>query len=183
MLHSSPDSWGGHVSSTHLRVSRNLLARAGRMRRRSDRCGVPCPRYRVRRVSLAFGLTVLTGAYTFGPISGAHFNPAVTVGLWAGGRFEIRRVLPYIVSQVLGAVAASARPLRDRQRRTTIRSRGRIRGERLRCAFTGRLLAGLGATHRGRDDVHVSDRDPRVSRRVRAGRSGDVQPILIHSGA
>jgi aquaporin Z len=78
------------------------------MRRRSDRCGVPCPRYRVRRVSLAFGLTVLTGAYTFGPISGAHFNPAVTVGLWAGGRFEIRRVLPYIVSQVLGAVAASA---------------------------------------------------------------------------
>ena len=59
-------------------------------------------------VALAFGLTVLTGAYTFGPISGAHFNPAVTVGLWAGGRFQSRLVLPYIVTQVVGAIVASA---------------------------------------------------------------------------
>ena len=59
-------------------------------------------------VALAFGLTVLTGAYTFGPISGAHFNPAVTVGLWAGGRFRSHLVLPYIVSQVIGAIVASA---------------------------------------------------------------------------
>ena len=59
-------------------------------------------------VALAFGLTVLTGAYTFGPISGAHFNPAVTVGLWAGGRFQRRLVLPYILSQVVGAIVASA---------------------------------------------------------------------------
>ncbi len=59
-------------------------------------------------VALAFGLTVLSGAYTFGPISGAHFNPAVTVGLWAGGRFQGRLVLPYVVTQVVAAVVASA---------------------------------------------------------------------------
>jgi len=58
-------------------------------------------------VSLAFGLTVLTGAYAFGPVSGAHFNPAVTIGLWAGGRFPSRNVLPYVVTQVVGAVVAS----------------------------------------------------------------------------
>ena len=59
-------------------------------------------------VSLAFGLTVLTGAYAFGPISGGHFNPAVTVGLWAGGRFPANSVLPYVLVQVAGAVAAAA---------------------------------------------------------------------------
>jgi len=59
-------------------------------------------------VSLAFGLTVLTGAYALGPISGGHFNPAVTVGLWAGGRFAANQVLPYIVAQVVGGVAGAA---------------------------------------------------------------------------
>jgi aquaporin Z len=58
-------------------------------------------------VSLAFGLTVLTGAYALGPVSGAHFNPAVTIGLWAGGRFPASRVAPYIAAQVVGAVAAA----------------------------------------------------------------------------
>ncbi len=57
-------------------------------------------------VSLAFGLTVLTMAYGIGHISGCHLNPAVSIGLWAGGRFESRQLLPYIVSQVLGAIAA-----------------------------------------------------------------------------
>ncbi|MGE0439039.1 MAG: aquaporin Z [Gemmatimonadales bacterium] len=59
-------------------------------------------------VALAFGLTVLTMAYAIGPISGCHLNPAVTVGLWAGGRFPAGRVLPYVGAQVLGAVAAAA---------------------------------------------------------------------------
>jgi aquaporin Z len=59
-------------------------------------------------VSLAFGLTVLTAAYSLGPISGGHFNPAVTVGLWAGGRFPARQIGPYIVVQVAGAIAAAA---------------------------------------------------------------------------
>jgi aquaporin Z len=57
-------------------------------------------------VSLAFGLTVLTMAYAIGPISGCHLNPAVSVGLFAAGRFPAGKLVPYIVSQVLGAVAA-----------------------------------------------------------------------------
>lgn len=58
-------------------------------------------------VSLAFGLTVLTMAFAVGHVSGGHFNPAVTIGLWAGGRFEIGKVVPYIVAQVVGAVLAA----------------------------------------------------------------------------
>ena len=58
-------------------------------------------------VSLAFGLTVLVGAYGLGHISGAHFNPAVTLGLYAGGRASGKDVLPYIISQILGAIAAA----------------------------------------------------------------------------
>lgn len=57
-------------------------------------------------VSLAFGLTVLTGAYAFGHISGGHFNPAVSFGLWAGGRFPAKDLLPYVIVQVLGAALA-----------------------------------------------------------------------------
>jgi aquaporin Z len=57
-------------------------------------------------VSLAFGLTVLTMAYAIGHISGCHLNPAVSVGLWAGGRFPANQLLPYIIAQVLGAIAA-----------------------------------------------------------------------------
>ena len=59
-------------------------------------------------VSLAFGLTVLTGAYALGPISGGHFNPAVSVGLWAGGRFPTALLLPYAVAQVIGGVIGAA---------------------------------------------------------------------------
>jgi aquaporin Z len=59
-------------------------------------------------VALAFGLTVLTAAYALGPISGGHFNPAVTVGLWAGGRFPAAHIGPYIVAQLIGAIVAAA---------------------------------------------------------------------------
>jgi aquaporin Z len=59
-------------------------------------------------VSLAFGLAVLTAAYALGPISGGHFNPAVSFGLWAGGRFPAAHLLPYVVAQVIGAVLAAA---------------------------------------------------------------------------
>ena len=58
-------------------------------------------------VALAFGLTVLTMAYAFGHVSGGHFNPAVTVGLWVSGRFSAKDVLPYIGAQVVAAVAAA----------------------------------------------------------------------------
>ncbi|MGC4251264.1 MAG: aquaporin Z [Sphingobium sp.] len=59
-------------------------------------------------VALAFGLTVLTMAYSIGHISGCHLNPAVTIGLWAGGRFPVRDIAPYIVAQLVGAVIAAA---------------------------------------------------------------------------
>ena len=59
-------------------------------------------------VALAFGLTVLTMAFAVGHISGAHFNPAVSIGLWAGGRFPASKLLPYIVSQVIGGLAGAA---------------------------------------------------------------------------
>lgn len=58
-------------------------------------------------VSLAFGLTVLTMAYAVGPISGGHFNPAVSFGLFTSGRFPAKELLPYIISQVLGGIAAA----------------------------------------------------------------------------
>ncbi len=62
--------------------------------------------YRVL-VSLAFGLTVLTAAYALGHISGGHFNPAVSIGLWAGARFEAKELATYIISQIIGATLAA----------------------------------------------------------------------------
>ncbi|MEX0320572.1 MAG: aquaporin Z [Puniceicoccaceae bacterium] len=59
-------------------------------------------------VSLAFGLTVLTMAYAIGHISGCHLNPAVSIGLWVGGRFDAKELLPYIIAQVLGGLVAGA---------------------------------------------------------------------------
>lgn len=58
-------------------------------------------------VSLAFGLTVLTIAYSLGHISGAHLNPAVSIGLWVGGRFNAKDLVPYIIAQLLGGIAAA----------------------------------------------------------------------------
>ncbi len=58
-------------------------------------------------VALAFGLTVLTMAYAVGHISGGHFNPAVTLGLWAGGRISFSDVIPYIIAQIIGGIAAA----------------------------------------------------------------------------
>jgi aquaporin Z len=58
-------------------------------------------------VSLAFGLAVLTMAYVFGPVSGGHFNPAVTLGLWASGRFPAQNILPYFLAQVTGGAAGA----------------------------------------------------------------------------
>ena len=70
--------------------------------------GVPTVGVGYEGVALAFGLTVVTGAYAFGHISGAHFNPAVTLGLFTAGRFPGRDVLPYWIVQVAGAVVAGA---------------------------------------------------------------------------
>jgi aquaporin Z len=70
--------------------------------------GIPAVGIGYLGVAFAFGLTVLTMAYAVGHISGGHFNPAVTVGLWVGGRFSAADVVPYIVAQVIGAIAAAA---------------------------------------------------------------------------
>ena len=59
-------------------------------------------------VALAFGLTVLTMAFAVGHISGGHFNPAVTIGLWAGGRFPAKEVVGYVIAQVVGGIVAAA---------------------------------------------------------------------------
>jgi len=58
-------------------------------------------------VALAFGLTVVTMAYAIGHISGCHLNPAVSIGLWAGGRFDKKELIPYIIAQVLGGIAGA----------------------------------------------------------------------------
>src|SRR5215467_733026 len=70
--------------------------------------GVPMFGIGYAGVALAFGLTVVTGAYALGHISGAHFNPAITLGLTVAGRFPVRDVFPYIVAQVLGGIVAGA---------------------------------------------------------------------------
>jgi aquaporin Z len=59
-------------------------------------------------VALAFGLTVVTMAYAIGHVSGGHLNPAVTIGLWSGGRFPAAEIIPYVIAQVVGAIVASA---------------------------------------------------------------------------
>jgi aquaporin Z len=69
--------------------------------------GVPNVGIGYAGVAFAFGLTVVTGAYAFAPISGAHFNPAVTLGLWAGRRFPTADVIPYWIAQVGGAIVAA----------------------------------------------------------------------------
>ena len=90
------------------RVPRHVLADIWRLRQRRTGCRLPAAGYRFVGVSLAFGLTVLTGAYALGPISGGHFNPAVSVGLALGGRFKASELPGYVVAQVLGAIAAAA---------------------------------------------------------------------------
>jgi glycerol uptake facilitator-like aquaporin len=87
-------------------VSRYILADTGRLRQRGAGGGISA-RIGLLGVSLAFGLTVVTGAYAFGPVSGGHFNPAVSVGLVIGKRFSASELPGYIISQVLGAIAAA----------------------------------------------------------------------------
>ena len=105
------------------RVLRHLLAGLRRhLRGRAG--GIRGARLGWVGVALAFGLTVMTMAYAVGHISGGHFNPAVTVGLWAGGRFPAAKVPVYVVAQVLGAIAAArtARPGRRAGRSHRVRA-------------------------------------------------------------
>lgn len=82
-------------------------------------------------VSLAFGLTVLTMAYAIGHISGCHLNPAVTLGLWAGKRFPASEILPYIIAQVLGAIAGAGIFIYHRKRKSRVLDGKRICHQRI----------------------------------------------------
>ena len=73
-------------------------------------------------VALTFGLSVVTMAYAIGHISGCHLNPAVTVGLAAGGRFPAQQIVPYVIAQVIGAIVGGGAALCDRKRRARLRS-------------------------------------------------------------
>jgi aquaporin Z len=88
------------------RATRDLLAGAWRLRQRGAGGGISRRGIGLLGVSLAFGLTVLTMAFAIGHISGCHLNPAVSIGLWAGGRFPAKDLAPYIVAQVIGGVIA-----------------------------------------------------------------------------
>ncbi len=89
-------------------------------------------------VALAFGLTVVTMAYAVGHISGAHFNPAVTIGLWAGGRFPAAKVPVYLVAQVARRHRRLRRAVRHRRRQGRLQPLERLRGQRLRGALARR---------------------------------------------
>jgi aquaporin Z len=82
-------------------------------------------------VAFAFGLTVLTMAYAVGHISGGHFNPAVTIGLWSAGRCANKHVIPYIIAQVIGAIARRRRPVAYCLGQTRLGD-GKFCGQRLR---------------------------------------------------
>ena len=112
-------------------------------------------------VSLAFGLTVLTAAYALGPISGGHFNPAVSLGLWAGGRFPAAHLLPYWVAQLAGAIVAAAVLYVIATGHAGFDPSAGFASNGFGSLSPGKYSMGAAHRHRGRDDVHVSDRHPR----------------------
>ena len=121
-------------------------------------------------VSLAFGLTVLTMVYTIGPVSGCHINPAVSIGLWAGGRFPASSLIPYVVAQVVGGDRRRRRALRHRERQgRASTSRAASPRTATRAHSPGGYSLDRVPRHRGRDDVHVPDRHPRRHRQAGAG--------------
>ena len=97
-----------YAATSWSRIFWHVLADIRGLRQCSARRGLSVLGIGFLGVSFAFGLTVLTMAYAVGHVSGGHFNCAVTIGLWAGGRFKASDVLPYVLAQVAGAIAAAA---------------------------------------------------------------------------
>jgi glycerol uptake facilitator-like aquaporin len=112
-------------------------------------------------VSFAFGLTVVTGAYALGPISGGHFNPAVSIGLWAGGRFPAKGLLPYIAAQVVGGIVGAGVLYLIASGKAGFDLAGGFASKRLRRPLSRQVFPDVGAGHRDRHDLHVPHRDPR----------------------
>jgi aquaporin Z len=137
-------------------------------------------------VALAFGLTVLTMAYAIGHVSGCHLNPAVTVGLWSGGRFPAKDIAPYVLAQVVGAIVAAGLlyVVASGTASYDIATNG-LAGERLRRPVAGQVLDERGAGDRDRADRDVPRGDPRFDRYPaprpgsRRSRSGSAL-TLIH---
>ena len=120
-------------------------------------------------VSLAFGLTVLTMAYAIGHISGCHLNPAVSIGLWAGGRFPAGQLLPYIVAQVLGGIVAGGvlYVIASGSAGFDVAKGFASNGYGAHSPGGYSLLAAAGV--RSGDDHVLPDRHPRRHRQARAG--------------
>ena len=110
-------------------------------------------------VSLAFGLTVLTMAFAIGHVSGCHLNPAVSVGLWAGGRFKASELPFYIIAQVLGAFCRCCYSLCNRKRKGGLRRSCRLRQQRLWRSLAGWIFDGGGPRVRSGDDLWLRVRD------------------------
>jgi aquaporin Z len=106
-------------------------------------------------VSPAFGLSVVTMAYAIGHISGCHLNPAVTIGLTAGGRFTVRDVLPYVAAQVIGAIAGAAVLYVIASGTRRFQPRQGLCRQWLRRPFPGQVWARSGADGRGGADHDV----------------------------
>ena len=135
-------------------------------------------------VSLAFGLTVLTAAYALGPISGGHFNPAVSLGLCVGGRFPAAHLLPYCVAQVGGAIVAAAVLFVIASGRAGFDPSAGFASNGFGSLSPGQVRRGCGDRRRSRDDVHVPDRHSRCHASARSGgirRRGDRTCLDPHS--
>ncbi len=121
-------------------------------------------------VALAFGLTVLTMAYAVGGISGGHFNPAVSVGLFTAGRLPAGDLIPYIVAQVVGAIVASTVLYLIATGKADFTSIGGFATNGYGDASPGKYSLTSALLHRGGFDLHVPDDHPRLHQRPRARR-------------